>query len=190
MEAGKGTDHEDSGTKTLPESVESNIGIDLFNLGTGRLSGGSLVEDGDHGISWMRDNGAEDSSNVTRHEGDEHLLSLGVFVLWLGEDLGVELCNNLLEGDELDNGVWNLSAPEWGQTLVESIGSFIGFNLVESDNGVLWESSWLGSLHSYFELYKLKSIKTLSLINRIIGEKGTYCFPWAQEAIGDDLGTG
>lgn len=32
LEAGKGTDHEDSGSKTLPESGESNFSIDLFYL--------------------------------------------------------------------------------------------------------------------------------------------------------------
>jgi hypothetical protein len=153
LEAGKGTNHENSGSKTLPETVESDFTIDLLNLSSGGFARRSLVEDGDHGISWMRNDGAEDTSDVTRHEGNHHLFSLGVFTLWLGENVSVEGLHNLFEGDKLDDGVWNLSAPEWGQTLVETVGSFSGFDLVETLNSTSGEGSWLRSLHSDFELY-------------------------------------
>lgn len=115
----------------------------------------------------MRNNGAEDTSNVTRHEGDHHLLFLGVLFLWLGEDVSVESLDNLLEGNELHDCVWNLSAPEWSQTLVETVGSFSSLDLVESLNGTSGEGSWLSGLHSDFK-----------------------CFPWAEEGISDNLSTG
>ena len=153
MKAGEGTNHEDSGSETLPESIESNISVDLLDLGTGTGIGGSLVEDGDHSVSWMRHDGAEDSSNVSGHEGDHELGGLVVVGFTLGEDIAVESSDDSLESDELDDGVWHLSAPEWGESLVESVDSFGGLDLVESGNGVFGEGTWLGSLHSDFELY-------------------------------------
>jgi hypothetical protein len=66
LEAGKGTNHEDSCSKTLPESSETDLTVDLGDLGTSGLVGSSpLVKDGDHGISGMGDDGAENTSNVT-----------------------------------------------------------------------------------------------------------------------------
>ena len=147
LHASKGTNHENSGSETLPESVETNILVDL----TSTLSG--LVHDRDHGVSWMRDDGAENTGNITRHEGDHKLGSLAVFALWLGEDVGIEFSDDLLESDELDDGIWNLSHPKWLDTLVETGGSFCRFNLVESGNTVSWESSLSGGLHSNFGLY-------------------------------------
>jgi hypothetical protein len=82
----------------------------------------------------MGDNGTEDTCSVTRHEGDHELGSLSIITLWLGENVGVEGGDNLLESDELDNGVWNLSSPEWCETLVESVHAFLGIDLVESLN--------------------------------------------------------
>jgi hypothetical protein len=78
LEASKGTNHEDSGTETLPESVESNLSVDLLDLGHSGTTSGSLVEDGDHGVSWMGNNGAENTGNVTRHESNHELGTLGV----------------------------------------------------------------------------------------------------------------
>ena len=152
LEASKGTNHEDSGTKTLPESGESNLGVDLLNLRPGGATSSSLVEDGDHGISWVRNDGAENTSDVTGHEGNGKLSSLGVGGFLLGEDLSVELGNDLLESDELDNGVWNLSSPEWLKTLVESVDSLGRVDGVESLDGTGWESSFVSSLHSNLKL--------------------------------------
>jgi len=81
------------------------------------------------------------------------LSSLAVFALWLGEDVRVEVSDDLLESDELNDGVWNLSCPKWLDTLVETGGSFLGFDLVESGDTVSWESSLSGGLHSNFGLY-------------------------------------
>jgi len=112
LHASKGTNHENSGSETLPESVETNILVDL----SGALS--SLVHDGHHSISWMRDNSAENTSNITRHEGNHKLGGLAVFALWLSENVRVEVLDDLLESDELHNGVRNLSSPKWLKTLV------------------------------------------------------------------------
>ena len=70
LEASKGTNHEDSGTETLPESTESDLFKDLLDLGHSGTTSSSLVEDGDHDVSWMENNGAENIRNVTRHESD------------------------------------------------------------------------------------------------------------------------
>ena len=112
LKAGKSTNHEDSGSKTLPESVKSDIRIDL----TGALS--SLVHDRNHGISWMRNNGAENTSSVTRGKSDHHLSSLAIGVFGLSEDMSVEHGDDFLECDKLDNGVWDLSHPKWFDTPV------------------------------------------------------------------------
>jgi hypothetical protein len=58
--------------------------------------------------------------------------SLSIITLWLGEDVGVEGGDDLLESDELDDGVWNLSCPKWSETLVETVHAFVGLDLVES----------------------------------------------------------
>jgi len=72
LKAGKSTNHEDSCSETLPETIESNISVDLSN----RLS--SLIHDGDTGISWVRYDSAEDTSEITRGECDHHLSALTV----------------------------------------------------------------------------------------------------------------
>ena len=153
LEASKGTNHEDSGTETLPESTESDLSIDLLDLGHSGTTSSSLVEDGDHGVSWMGNNGAEHTSNVTGHESDHELGALGVGALWLGEYGRVEFSDNLLESDELDNGVWNLSSPEWGKTLVETVVTLGSLNLSESSHSGGWEFTLGGGLHLNLQLY-------------------------------------
>jgi len=83
LEASKGTNHEDSGTETLPESTESDLFKDLLDLGHSGTTSSSLVEDGDHDVSWMENNGAENIRYVTRHESDYELGALGVGALWM-----------------------------------------------------------------------------------------------------------
>jgi len=136
LHASKGTNHEDSCSETFPEPVESNIGVDFSST----LSG--FVHDRDHGISWVRNSGAEDTGNVTRHEGDHELSSFAIFTLWLGENITIEVSDNLLESDELDNGVWNLSAPKWLDSLVETGSSFLRFDHIESFNSRFGEFTW------------------------------------------------
>jgi len=165
LHAGKGTNHENSGSDTFPETVETDFSIDFFNLGSSSgVRFTSLVKDGNHSISWVRNDGAEHTGNITGHEGNHELGTLGVRALLLGEDLGIELSNNLLEADELDNGVWNLSSPEWFKSLVESVDSFTFVNSLQTLDGAGSESTWLSGLHFNFK-----------------------CFPWAEETIGNDL---
>ena len=100
----------------------------------------------------MRNDGAENTSDVTGHEGNGKLSSLGVRGFVGGEDVLVEHLDDLLEGDELDNGVWDLSAPEWGKTLEETVHTLSGVNLVETLDGASWEGTFFRGLHFDFEL--------------------------------------
>ena len=153
MKAGEGTDHENSGSETLPESIESDLSIDLLDLGKGAaISSLSLVEDGDHGVSWMGNEGAEHTGNVTGHESNHKLSSLAIGVLWRSENRAVEFLHNLLESHELHNGVWNLSGPEWLETLIEASVTLGGLNLLESGDGGGWEFSLVGGLHFDLQL--------------------------------------
>jgi len=153
LHAGKGTNHENSGSDTFPETVETDFSIDFFNLSSSSGVGStSLVEDGNHCVGWVGNDGAEHTGNVTGHEGDHELGALAVRALLLGEDAGIELSNDLLEGDELDDGVWDLSSPEWLKTLVESVDSFGFMDSLESFNSAGGESTWLSGLHFNFKL--------------------------------------
>jgi hypothetical protein len=68
----------------------------------------------------MRNNSAENTGNITRHESDHELGSFAVFTLWLGENISVEFGDDLFESDKLNNSVWDLSSPKWLDTLVET----------------------------------------------------------------------
>lgn len=72
LHASEGTDHEDTGAKTLPKAVEADVLVDL----TEALA--SLVHDGNDGVRRVRNNSAENTSRVSRHEGDSHLSTFAV----------------------------------------------------------------------------------------------------------------
>ena len=106
LEPSQGTDHDDTGTKTLGgEGSETSLGGDGTN-------GFALVfrfaQQGDQRVGRVGDDGANDTGEVTRSEGDSELSGLAVGVLRSGEDMGVEERNDLLEEVELGHGVWNL----------------------------------------------------------------------------------
>ena len=63
------------------------------------------------------------SSNITRHKSDHELGGLAILRFVLCEYLSVEKLHSLFEGNELHDGVWHLSGPEWGDTLGETGGS-------------------------------------------------------------------
>ena len=46
-----------------------------------------LVDDRDNGVSWVRDNGAEDTSDVTSSEGNHQLFRLNSFFILLVMDI-------------------------------------------------------------------------------------------------------
>lgn len=126
LETCEGTDHNDSCEEARPESRESDLSVDFAHLFAEASTFLSLtVEFAHHGISWVRDDGAEDTSEVSWEECDTELGSLGVILFSLREVVSIEVGNEPFEGDELDDGVWNLSTPKWTKTLIESVGSWV-----------------------------------------------------------------
>lgn len=152
LETGEGTNHNDSCSETVPETLETDFAVDFFDLLTSWCVGFSLVEDGDHGVGGVRNDSAEDTSPVTRQESDHELGILGVGVLGSGEDILVEGLDSVFEGGELNHGVWDLSHPQRSDTLVETIDTFVGLDLSETLEEVSCEGSVVSSLHSDFNL--------------------------------------
>lgn len=148
LETSEGTDHDNSGAEASPESLEANFRVDLANILRHRSLSLDGVKLGHHGISGVRNDSAENTSQVTRQEGDSELLSLGVFSSGLGEDVSIERFNDLFESDELHDGVGDLSSPKGSQTLVESTSAFSSSHLVVSLEERGGESTRLGGLHS------------------------------------------
>ena len=56
----------------------------------------------------MRDDGADNTSEVSGSEGDTELSSLAIRFLGLSEDAGIEELHDLLEEEELGHGIGNL----------------------------------------------------------------------------------
>lgn len=115
LETSEGTNHKNSGKETSPETRETDLRVDVTNTLTLVFRSVHL---GNHGISRVRDEGAEDTSQVTRHEGNGQLLSLRVFTSGSSEELGVEKFDDLFEGDELNDGIGDLSGPKRRQDIV------------------------------------------------------------------------
>ena len=69
----------------------------------------------------MRHNSADDTCEISGHEGDEKLGVLSVLLLWLGEDLGVENRNHFLKERELRHRVRNLASPQRRESFIEPI---------------------------------------------------------------------
>lgn len=130
------TDHNDTRRQTVPHAHEAQLLDDLARGGSLRL-----VQLGDEHISRMRDDGTEHTGNVTSGKGDNQLLALGAVSAWLGYhipggrqstdlvggkwkmlmqcNLLVKQLHSTLEASELHHGVWDLTHPQWHQTLVE-----------------------------------------------------------------------
>ena len=64
LKTSESSNHEDSCSKTLPESVETDFTVDLSGLDRGGFRAFTLVDDGDHSVSGVGHNGTEDSSPV------------------------------------------------------------------------------------------------------------------------------
>jgi hypothetical protein len=73
----------------------------------------------------VRDDGAEDTGDVTSGKGDHQLLATGALGSWLGNDVLVDGLDGLLEAGELHHGVRNLSHPEGLESLEEGTGAFL-----------------------------------------------------------------
>lgn len=140
MEASEGTDHEDAETESTPDAGGTELGEDGANTGGSLV----LVELGDDGVGRMRDDGAEDTSNVTRSGGDSKLFDLGALSARLGHDVLVDSLNSALESPELHHGVRNLATPERSETLVESTEAFLSNDLGHSFAKSSGEGAGLG----------------------------------------------
>ena len=66
LKTSEGTDHDDSGHETSPETLESDFGVDGANFVSQRARNVSLGNQlGKDGICGVRDDGTEDTSEVT-----------------------------------------------------------------------------------------------------------------------------
>jgi len=114
------TDHDDTGKQSLPHAHEAKI---LGDLSSRRALG--LVELGNDGVSRVRDDGTEHTSDVTSGKGDNQLFRLGAFITRLGDNILIEGFHGLLKAGELHHGVGDLSAPQGHQTLVEAVHALV-----------------------------------------------------------------
>eukprot|EP00049_Salpingoeca_infusionum_P017080 m.351702 g.351702 ORF g.351702 m.351702 type:complete len:333 (-) comp16321_c0_seq1:96-1094(-) len=147
LKTSEGTNHEDTWANTLDGKVTvTKLGGDGTNALALVLG---LTKEGDESISWVGDNGANNTSNVTGHEGNLELGALAVGLTWLSVDAGVELFNNLLEEEELGHGVWDLTGPEWD----EGTKWKASFSFVCGHGRQCWaESSWEGTCWGSLDL--------------------------------------
>ena len=155
LETSEGSNHEDSGSETVPESLESNLSVDLSDLSAGghTVAVSSLVEDRDHSVSWVRNNSTENTGPVSREESNEELSALAVGLLWSSPDVLVHSLDGVLESSELNHSVWHLSEPQWGETLVESVPSLGVHDLWPSLTSGGWEGAWVRGLHTDLQLF-------------------------------------
>jgi len=116
----EGTNHDNTSKQSLPHAHEAEV---LGDLSSRRTLG--LVELGNDGVSRVRDDGTEHTSDVTGSKGDHQLFRLGAFITRLGDDILVEGFDGLLKAGKLHHGVGDLSAPQGHQTLVEAIHTLI-----------------------------------------------------------------
>lgn len=80
--SGECTDHDNPRRQSLPDAHEAEL---LQGITGSRSLGGVHLRD--DGVSRMRDNCAEDASNVTSSEGNNKLFALGALVTWLRHDM-------------------------------------------------------------------------------------------------------
>jgi len=65
LKTSEGSDHDDSGDQTSPKSLEADFSIDPSDFGSERSFLASFgVKFRDHGVSRVRDDGTEDTSEV------------------------------------------------------------------------------------------------------------------------------
>jgi len=113
LKTSESTDHENTSTETLCKKIlHADFACDLSD-GFSFVAGFSEL--GHEGVGGVRNDGANDTSDVTRSKCDLQLGGLRVLILGLREDVGVESLDDLLEEIELGHGVWDLARPQWGQ---------------------------------------------------------------------------
>lgn len=123
LSSGKSTDHDPSGDESdSAESVESFFGSDVSeSRDHGSFTTSSLLVDlGEEGISGVRDGGGDDTSNNTRLERDDDVLSLGAGFGAASLHAVDHFGGFTLDG-KLGHGVRNLLAEEGDKSRVESV---------------------------------------------------------------------
>jgi len=106
LESSQSTDHDDTGEQSLPQTSETKL---LSNTnGSGALT---LVQLGDNGISRVRHDGTEDTSNLTSCECHYQLLRLAALFTWLGDHILVQCLHSTLKAGKLHHGVGDLATP-------------------------------------------------------------------------------
>jgi len=108
--------------------------------------------------------GTENTSPVTSKEGNHQLGVLRVRFTGCCENVSIESSDCLFKGDELNNGVGDLSAPKGGNSLVESSPAFSFHNLGPSFTESLGECASIGGLDSDFNLNVRVNINNILLL--------------------------
>jgi len=149
LETGEGADHDNSGTDTVPQTLEADVSVDVSNLLSHRGVARLLVEDGDHGVSGLGHDSAENTGKVPGGKDDRELSSLRVGLLRVSENVAIECTHDVLESAELDHGVGHLAHPQGTKSLIETVPALVGLDGVEA-----LKESWseVGSLHSDLDL--------------------------------------
>lgn len=103
---GESTDHQYTGAETLGCKC---------NHASFRCDGGNtlalvcgLAHERDDAVSRMRDNSADNTSEVTRSESNTKLSSLGICFFGLREDVSVKELDNLFKEEEFGHGIRDL----------------------------------------------------------------------------------
>lgn len=124
---GEGTDHDDPGAETLPESGKSEFLGDVH-----RRSCLFLVQLGNYGVSGMRDDGAENTGNVTGGERDDELFTFAALISGLGHNMSVQELDGLFKTGKFHHGVGDLPHPQGDERLEESVHPFFLHHLGDS----------------------------------------------------------
>lgn len=105
-------EHHSPNRQTTPESTESNLLVDPSHGRTTRLSGLLVgIQLADHDICRVRNDCAEDTSQVTTCESNSGLRGFGILVFGLGEGLVDHFDNSLERGEFLQQSVWSIQPP-------------------------------------------------------------------------------
>lgn len=140
LQGSKCTNHYDTWCQSVPHAHEAKR---LHNASSARTL--ALIQLGDDYISWMRDNGAEDTSNVTSSKGNYQLLALWTICTGLGYNIPgwikqkvstfkniyrlsyslIQELHSTFEAGKLHHGIWNLTHPQWHQALVKTCDAFL-----------------------------------------------------------------
>ena len=130
------TGYETDSAKVDESSFRCNVG-NTGHQGTGTTSS-LLVDLGEKGISRVGDDGSGNSSNNTRSERDNDVLSTGAFSGGRAHGL-VDVVSSISLHDELSASVRNLLGKDRNKTSVESTNSLGLGNLLETVNKTVAE---------------------------------------------------